>query len=187
MGGRCNARLCEDDRGERPSPYANIRIVGSKITEDVISALGAKPVRSGEIDDSEFDGAESAFDRAYSLPKTGTFTGNVTFYPRVDVFFANAHAFAALSPDQQAAVRAAAEATRAHVVGSIAPDADQAQAYCKETGGKVVLADEAGVTAFASALAPVVTALEEDAATKDLVARIRSLSPPAQASGIHAC
>ena len=66
-------------------------------------------------------------------------------------------------------------------------DADQAKTYCKETGGKVALADEAGVAAFASALAPVVTALERDAATKDLVARIMSLSPPAPTSEIQAC
>ena len=166
---------------------ANIRIVGSKVTEDVIHALGANPVRGGEIEDSEFDGAESAFDRAYSLPKPGVFTGNVTFYPRVDVFVINSDAFATLSPEQQAAVRSAAEATRGHVVDAIVSDAAQAKTYCETEGGSVALADEAGVAAFASALAPVVTELERDAATKDLVARIRSLDSPAPASEITAC
>jgi C4-dicarboxylate-binding protein DctP len=166
---------------------ANIRIVGSRVTEDVIEALGAKPVRSGEIDDSEFDGAESAFDRAYSLPAPGKFTGNVTFYPRVDVFFVNSAALAKLSPEQQAAVRSAAEATRADVVDSIESDAAQAKAYCDQEGGSVVLASKAGVAAFESVLEPVVESLERDDATKQLVARIRASNPAEAEAAIEAC
>ena len=56
-----------------------IRIIGSTINEDVVKALGGTPV--GEYEDG-VAGGESAFDRAYSLPEPGTFTGNVTLYPK---------------------------------------------------------------------------------------------------------
>ncbi len=166
---------------------AKIRIVGSRVTEDVIYALGAKPLRGGEIDDSEFDGAESAFDRAYSLPKAGTFTGNVTFYPRVDLFFVSKKALDRLSPEQRAAVRSGAEATRKYVVDSIVSDVAQAKIYCDQAGGSVALADEAGMQAFASALAPVVADLEQNATTKRLVERIRALQKPEPGEPINAC
>ena len=166
---------------------ANIRIVGSTITKDVIESFGANPFYSGEVEDSEFDGAESAFDRAYSLPAIGTFTGNVTFYPRVDVFFISKEALAGLTPEQQAAVRSAAEATRKHVADSIVPDATQAKGYCADEGGHVALADEAGVAAFEAAVAPVLTKLEAEPDTKDLINQIRGLSAPDAGPAIEAC
>jgi TRAP-type C4-dicarboxylate transport system substrate-binding protein len=166
----------------------NIRIVGSTITEDVIRALGGTPLRSGDVDDAQFGGAESAFDRAYSLPQPGTFTGNVTFYPRVDVFFINERIFASLSPEQQAAVRSAAAATSQHVVDGIVPDADQAKTYCAEAGGSVALASEAQLAEFADALRPVAEAIERDPVTKDLIARIRAMpATPTNTAPIAAC
>ena len=128
---------------------AKIRIVGSTVTEQVMAALGAEAVRpEGEwldqIKDGTIKGAESAFDRVATLPRVGTMTGNVTFYPRVDAFFVNHAVFSKLSATQQAAIRDAAAATRRHVIDGIVPDATQAAGYCS-VGGTVVLAEDTDV------------------------------------------
>ena len=172
---------------------AQIRIVGSTITEDVMRALGAEAVRPegdwlDKIKDGTIKGAESAFDRVGTLPKIGTATGNVTFYPRVDAFFINHAAFAALSAAQQTAVREAAAATRQHVIDGIVPDATQAAAYCSENGGTVVLASDADLAAMAAALEPVRTKLEGDPLTKQLIADIAKVAAGVAApASVSAC
>ncbi|HEY0464558.1 MAG TPA: TRAP transporter substrate-binding protein DctP [Polyangiaceae bacterium] len=155
-----------------------VRIIGSTITKNVIQALGAEPV--AEFDDS-VQGAESAYDRAYSLPGPGTFSGNVTFYPRVDVFVINSAFLKSLTPAQQAAVRSAAEATRKSVVDGIVADAEQAQTYCSDDGGSVALASETQLAAFSDALRPIEATIAENALSKKLIATIRTqtLSLPA--------
>ena len=170
-----------------------IRIVGSTVTEEVMSALGAEAVRpEGEwsqlVADGTIKGAESAFDRVTTLPQIGTMTGNVTFYPRVDVFFINHAAFSRLSAAQQAAVQNAANATRRHVIEGIVSDADQAVEYCSKNGGTVVLAGDNDLTAMAAALQPVRATLETDSLTKQLIADIAALSATVPASApVAAC
>ncbi len=139
-----------------------------------MAALGAEAVRpEGEwldqIKDGTIKGAESAFDRVATLPRIGTMTGNVTFYPRVDAFFINHAVFGKLSATQQAAIRDAAAATRRHVIDGIVPDATQAAGYCSD-GGTVVLAEDTDVGAMATALQPVRAGLESDPITKQLIA-----------------
>jgi len=148
-----------------------VRIVGSTITKNVIQALGAEAV--AEFDDS-VQGAESAYDRAYSLPGPGTFSGNVTFYPRVDVFVINSALFNGLTPAQQAAVRSAAEATRKSVIVGIIADAEQAQTYCSDDGGSVALASETQLAAFVDALRPIEATIAQNALSKSLIATIRA-------------
>ena len=166
---------------------ATIRIVGSTITEDVIRALGGNPVRPDVVDDSLIDGAESAFDRAYIWDRTGTFTGNVTYYPRVELLFINEGVFAELSPDQQAALESAAVATKDHVLGGIMSEADQATRFCADGGGSVALASTAQLAEFAAALRPITTSIERDPLAKDLVARIRALPATAAEPAVAAC
>jgi TRAP-type C4-dicarboxylate transport system substrate-binding protein len=148
-----------------------VRIVGSTITKNVIQALGAEPV--AEFDDS-VQGAESAYDRAYSLPGPGTFSGNVTFYPRVDVFVINSAILKGLTPAQQTAVRSAAEATRKSVVDGIIADAEQAQTYCSDEDGSVALASETQLAAFIDVLGPIEASIAENALSKNLIATIRT-------------
>ncbi len=162
-----------------------IRIVGSTITEEVMSALGAEAVRPegewvAQIEDGTIKGAETAFDRVGTLPRIGTMTGNVTFYPRVDAFFINHAVFSRLSAGQQDAVREAATATRGHVIDGIVPDAKQATDYCAN-GGTVVLAPPADLATMANALQPVQAKLQADPLTKQLIADITSV-----ANGIEA-
>jgi TRAP-type C4-dicarboxylate transport system substrate-binding protein len=148
-----------------------VRIVGSTITKNVIEALGAEAV--AEFDDS-VQGAESAYDRAYSLPGPGTFSGNVTFYPRVDVLVINSAFLKSLTPAQQAAVRSAADATRKSVIDGIVADAEQAQTYCSDEDGSVALASETQLAAFIDALLPIEATIAENALAKDLIATIRA-------------
>jgi TRAP-type C4-dicarboxylate transport system substrate-binding protein len=166
---------------------ATIRFVGSKVTEDVVRALGGNPVHPDEVDDALLDGVESAFDRAYIVERRGTYTGNVTFYPRVEVLFISETAFARLSADQQTALTSAALATREHVLGGIRSDADQAKAYCAAGGGSVALASSAQLAEFSAALRPIATSIERDPLARDLVAAIRALPAPAPEPAVAAC
>ena len=163
-----------------------IRIIGSTINEDVVKALGGTPV--GEYEDG-VAGGESAFDRAYSLPEPGTFTGNVTLYPKVVMLFISKSSFDALSPEQQKAMREAADATREAQVKDIVPDAEQAKSYCKNDGGSVALASAKQVEAFQTALAPVEATITADPTSKALVDDLRTLvgGLPAPAALTEAC
>jgi len=166
---------------------ATIRFVGSSITENVIRALGGNPVHPDEVDDAVLDGVESAFDRAYIVDRRGTYTGNVTFYPRVEVLFISERAFAGLSADQRTVVESAAIATREHVLGGILPDADQARAYCASGGGSVALASSTQLEEFRAALSPIAASIERDPLARDLVAAIRALPRPAAEPAVAAC
>jgi TRAP-type C4-dicarboxylate transport system substrate-binding protein len=166
---------------------ATIRIVGSTITADVVRALGGNPVLPDVVDDSLLDGVESAFDRTYIFDRKMAFTGNVTYYPRVELLFINDAVFATLSPDQQAAIEAAAVATKEHVLGGIMSEAEQAQRLCADGRGSVALASTAQLADFAAALRPIAASIERDPVAKDLVARIRALPATAPEPAVAAC
>ncbi len=166
-----------------PAQYAGAKIrvpVASSASYGVVRALGAEPVDlngnawAAAVATGAVIGAESAFAQRSSLPTLGTFTANVTFYPKVNVLVAGSESFAALDDDDQAILRAAAAATQDYVLDSNPSDAEGAAAYCG-TGGGVALASADEVAAFEAAAAPVVTALEADPETKALIAEIRAL------------
>ena len=156
----------KDLAGER------VRIIGSTINQQVVTTLGATPV--GDYGDGA-TGGESAFDRAYSLPGPGTFTGNVTLYPRIDLMFISRSTFDGLTPAQQTAVREAADATREILVKDIVPDAVQAQGYCRDEHGSVAIASADQVKAFQTALAPVEATIVANPVSKSLVADLRAM------------
>jgi TRAP-type C4-dicarboxylate transport system substrate-binding protein len=165
-----------------------IRAIPSDITTSLVAALGGHAM---DVDDDyafatgvstgSIGGAESGFQNVSSLPTTGTFTGNVTFYPRMDVLVTNPSALAKLTPEQRDALLAAARATTQHIIDTNPTDATAAQGYCA-TGGKVVIASPDQVATFATALKPVADRLATDPLTRTLVTRIgeikASLPPP---------
>ena len=163
-----------------------VRIIGSTINEEVVTTLGGTPVSQYEAD---VDAGESAFDREYSLPGPGTFTGNVTLYPRIDLLFIGRDGLERLSTDQQTAMREAAAATREALVGTMVPDAVQAKGYCKDKGGSVALASAPQLKAFATALAPVEATISANAASKALINDLRTMVKglPAPAVSVEAC
>ena len=157
-----------------PADFKGIefRIPGSTIAKLTVTTLGAVPV---DEFDASVRGGDSGFRRAPGLPRPNTFTGNVTFNPRVDVLVIASSAFDALSAARQTAVRAAASSTRQHMIDSIVPDKDQAKSYCADLGGAVVLASAAQLQAFRTALAPVEATIAGDALGKKLIDTVRTL------------
>jgi TRAP-type C4-dicarboxylate transport system substrate-binding protein len=179
-----------------PSDFAGatIRAPRSDTVYALFEALGAT------VDDpngSDFDaavadgsiaGAESSFARAAGLPgERLTATGNLTLFPKVNALVVNRAVFDALSDDQQAVLRDAAERTVSFGLADTTTDAQLAQEYCETVGG-VVLASEADVAAFAEAAQPLVDQLEQDATTQALIDRIRALKDEvAPAPAVAAC
>jgi TRAP-type C4-dicarboxylate transport system substrate-binding protein len=162
-----------------PAGFAGhgIRAIPGDITTEMIAALGGRTFDvqgdafASQIADGSIVGAESGLQNAASLPDPGTFTGNITFYPRMDVLVIRPETLARLAPAQRDAVIAAARATTDYMIANGVSDATAAPGYCT-AGGKVALATAAQKAAFAAALQPVVDDLRKDTATKAFIDRI---------------
>jgi hypothetical protein len=162
--------------------YALFEALGATVDDPAGSDFDAA-VANGSI-----AGAESSFARAASLPgEQLTATGNLTLFPKVNALVVNQAAFDALSDDQQAVLRDAAERMVSFVLADTTTDAQSAQEYCETVGG-VTLASEADVAAFAAASQPLIDQLEQDATTQALIDRIRTLKDDAApAPAVAAC
>jgi TRAP-type C4-dicarboxylate transport system substrate-binding protein len=170
-----------------PADYEGmvIRAHRSETTYALFEALGAKPDDfgggPGDARFAEFvrmgqaGGAESAFSVAGSLPAPTTAVGNVTFFPKVNSLVVNTDAFQSLPDGQQAILRDAATRTVDWAIKMTRSDAELAKVYCAN-GGRIVLARQAEVAKFEQAVQAVYDQLEQDEATKVMIARIRSLS-----------
>lgn len=136
----------------------------------MFKAFGATPRSTLAATDR---GAESS----YRLTDAQLATGNVAFYPKVNVLVANRAALARLSPKQRAALRAAATRTRAWALATQPSDSAAAADFCTN-GGSVVLASAKQVESLRTAVKPLVHELERDAATGPVIAAIRAAAPP---------
>jgi TRAP-type C4-dicarboxylate transport system substrate-binding protein len=163
-----------------------IEVRRSRASYALIRALGAEPV--WYADDAEFEQALAerrvvGVDGSYAL--SGTFgvdrpvvTGNVTFFPKVNVLVANEKALDALSGEHEELLRAAAAAERERSVDALDERA-AALGSCKRGAGSVHAAP-ADVEAIRQAARPVVDALRADAQTAALIDAIGRLdSAPA--------
>jgi C4-dicarboxylate-binding protein DctP len=166
---------------------ATIRALPSNASNRLLRALGATPVDicckdfSTAVARGEIAGAESGFAWGGDLPRPGTFTANVTFYPKVNVVVANDDVFAELSDEHRDILRRAAAGALRHVVSDGPREAERAAVYCRN-GGKIASASERDLAALERAARPVYAALEADAQTRKLIARIRVLKAQAAAS-----
>lgn len=168
-----------------PADYhgMGIRAPTSKTTYAAFQALGAKPDDFGGPDDrfaegikkEQIGGAESSFALAGTLPAPTAAVGNVTFFPKVNSLVVNTKAFKDLTEDQRAILHDAAQRTVDWAIRTTRSDAEVAKEYCAN-GGRIALASRADVARFQQAVQPVYQQLEQEAATKAMIARIRSLS-----------
>jgi len=168
-----------------PEDFAGlvIRAGSSVVTNQILEALGA----SRTSEDSGYQGAETGLTHGYTLMGKPTPTGNVTFYTKFQVLFANGKVFAQLSAAQQDVIRQAATAAQTKALAEHLKEADAATAWCAD-GGTVVLASDAQVSAFEKAAQPVFDQLEQDPINAELIAAIRELkanTPPSP--GAAAC
>jgi TRAP-type C4-dicarboxylate transport system substrate-binding protein len=167
-----------------------VRAIASSVTTDLLSALGATHTSVDDFDPlveaCEIQAAESGLRQGQSLPGKPTFTGDVTFFPKMQVLVANGDALARLTPAQQDAIRQAAIVARDQAITEHPSDAEAAAAWCTD-GGRVVLAGPDGVAAFEAAAGPVLEGLAEDPIVAVAIDGIRALrdtitpEPPAAA------
>ena len=173
---------------------AQMRVPTSDISIGLAQALGVEPVDNPEdwtvaVAAGELDGAESAFVWGLDLPALGTFTGNITFYPKANTIVANEGVFDELSDDRQDVLRQAATDALAYVVETNGSEHDLALEYCA-AGGRVALAEDRDVAELVELAAPVITDLEQDAQTKGLIDAIHVIdeeSPSDPADLAEAC
>jgi TRAP-type C4-dicarboxylate transport system substrate-binding protein len=139
----------------------NIRATPSFATYRLMDTLGAFPM----FDDSDYQGAESGLRQGASLSGTPTATGNVIFFPKFQVLFANGAAFENLTDEQRTVLRDAAAATQKKAIAEHPREVDAATAWCAD-GGTIVLASEEQVAAFEKAAQPVFDYIDRTRSTK---------------------
>lgn len=154
-----------------PGDYAGgtIRAPLSAATELMFSALGAATTGA----DPDFD-TQIGIEAQFGLDVDGQATGNVTFYPKVEVLVVNADVFTGLTDDQRSILQQAAAETRDWAIENRTGDLEAAAEFCDE-GGTIVLASDADLAALREAVEPVYAKLTEDADTAEFIAEIENL------------
>lgn len=167
-----------------PEDFAGltIRTPLSFVTYMLMDALQASPM----MGDSDYQGAESGLRQGASLTGTPTATGNVVFFPKYQVLFANGAAFETLTDEQRGVLRDAAEATQEKAIAEHPRDVDNATAWCAD-GGSIVLASDEQVAAFETAAQPVFDQIEQDPKNAEFIAAIRDLKAKTPASPGGVC
>jgi TRAP-type C4-dicarboxylate transport system substrate-binding protein len=159
---------------------AKIRTLPSNASDRLLKALSAMPVDissdafSVAVANGEIAGAESGFAWAGTLPTPNTFTGNITFYPKVNALVVNGAAFGHLSDDRREILREAAAKALRYVVRNAPTDAERAAVYCGN-GGAIAFASKRDLAALERAAFPASRALEADPQTKELIEQIRAM------------
>jgi hypothetical protein len=161
----------------------NIRALRSDVTYTLLEALGATPM----LDDEGYQGAESGLRQGASLNGRPTATGNVTFFAKYQVLFANGFAFEKLSEEQRTVLRNAAAAIQEKAIAEHPSEVDAAIAWCAD-GGSIVLASDQQVAAFEAAAQPVYLKIEQDSFNAEMISAIRELKANTPSSaGAEAC
>ena len=166
------------------------------MTWALLRALGARPVdldgppytsalRRGTVTAAESDLALAS----PTPPDPATATGNITFFPLVDVIVANSRTLARLSSRDRDILRRAAADTAAWAPSSLLSDRVAGREFCKD-GGRVVNASTHDLVALTAAARPVTTELERDPGIRAMIARIRkdiALAPFAPTAAAQTC
>ena len=171
---------------------ATIRALPSNASSRLLEALGAKPVDlccddlTAAVEGGEVTGAESGFAWGGDLPRPGTVTANLTFYPKVNAVVINEDAFGRLSDEQRTVLREAAARAQRHVVEHTPTESARAARYCG-IGGRIAFASDADRAAIENAAGPVYAELEQDAGTKALIEKIEAMKDGATTTPVAAC
>jgi TRAP-type C4-dicarboxylate transport system substrate-binding protein len=159
-----------------------IRAIRSKLTWEILRALGARPFDlAGDalgraIDRGQVSGAESEIGlvRLGNLARPGIVTANVTLFPRANTIVANRAAFERLTHEQREALRKAGAETLRRVVASRPTDVEEARSACSD-GIQLVVASDADIRGLVRATRPVVARLERNDLTREAIQRIVAL------------
>lgn len=127
------------------------------------------------VSEGRVQGADSAFAQWMTLPQLGTFTGDVTYFPKVNILAAAGDWFDGLAPTDQDILVAAARDTLDYVVATNPSDAESARQFCA-SGGTIVLAGPEQVAAMVQASEGVTATLRRDAVTRSTIDDILRLA-----------
>jgi TRAP-type C4-dicarboxylate transport system substrate-binding protein len=171
-----------------------LRSLEAEETYAAFRALGAEPMfadgaefRIG-LTSGDIAVVESSFALARSVIPVPTIgTGNVTFFPRMNVLVANAEAMSGLTKAQQDMVRKAVEEARGPAQQAMTPDAEAARAFCAE-GGRVVLASPEQMAKLQQAATPYLGQLSAEPVTAAVIQAIRkTVAAVPAAAPVTAC
>jgi TRAP-type C4-dicarboxylate transport system substrate-binding protein len=162
-----------------------VRTPPSAVGYMLIKALGGNPFFDNQTQD--FPATESGLLNASFLPRPPTVTGNVTFFPKFQVLFANEAAFEKLSEGQRSILREAAAAAQKKAIAEHPKEVDAAKTFCA-SGEKIVMASVEQVTSFEAAAKPVFDEIEKDPFNAEQIANIQKLKTNTNpAPGAAAC
>ena len=153
------------------------RIYALDVTAALVEALGGTP----EYLASEFEGAESGLRDASPLTGLPIATGNVVFYTKFQVLFANSAAFEELDESQRAILREAAAAAQQKAIAERPTEAEAGENWCAD-GGSIVLASAEQVVALQAAAQPVIDQIAQNPEHAEVLAALQALkaaTPPA--------
>jgi TRAP-type C4-dicarboxylate transport system substrate-binding protein len=142
----------------------------SRTANAMFESLGAT-TDDGDVDPTTMIGSEAS----YRLTPGGTATGNVVFYPKVNVLSVDSEVEAGLSEEQRGVLREAADATAAWVEQTLPDDAEAARTFCDEAG-QIAGATRAQVDSLVAATRDVVDDLREEPTTAALIDAITSMA-----------
>ena len=168
-----------------PDDFAGmtVRVVPSEVTHLLIETLGGNPM----FGSSDYQVAESGLRQGLSLTSTPVATGNVIFFPKFQVLFANGTTFEKLSEKQRSMLRNAAVATQQKAIAEHPSEVEAATTWCAD-GGSIVMASEEQLAAFEAVAQPVFEKIEQDSLNAELISAIRELkAKTAPAPGAEAC
>jgi TRAP-type C4-dicarboxylate transport system substrate-binding protein len=166
---------------------AALRAPRSKVSDQLFEALGARAVDiwgdelAAAFGAGEIAGAESGYAWGNQMPTLGIFTANMTFFPKVNVLVANADAFDHLSGEHQKILRDGAAESLRYVVENAPTERERAERFCG-SGGAIAFASGDEVAAVEQAAQPVYAELHDNARTKALINRIRTMKARTRAS-----
>lgn len=161
-----------------------VRTPPSEVSYMLMKTFGGNPFFDNQT--SDFPAAEAGMLGGISS-RYPTVTGNVTFFPKFQVLFANGAAFEKLSEGQRSILRQAAAAAQKKAIAEHPSEADAARAWCKN-GGTIVMASAEQVAAFEAAAKPVLDEIQKDPLNAKLIADIQKLKANTKPSPeVEAC
>lgn len=147
---------------------------GRRYLTDLGAMIWAGDDLDGDVATGALHGGEFGFFNGPSNAGYTYATGNLVFYPRTKMLFANGPAFASLSDRQRAILEQAAQETRDQAVGHVPDESAQAARHCGMDGHVAFATDEA-IAAFHAAAQPTIDALRADPLTAQLIDDITQL------------
>lgn len=154
----------------KPTDYAGttIRSARSKAITELFQALGAA-TSAKEPNAKTMAGVQGEF----ALSPNGIGVANVTFFPKVNVLYANANSYAGLDDSARRVLGLAAETTQRWAIEQ-ASDVRSGSDFCAD-GGTIIHANDRDVAALRAATAKVAEAIAVESGNGEVVRAIGQL------------